>query len=171
MVTLILAILVGLGFIIGITTYASSTAVGTNMVLQSVGQSIYSATYMFFTWLVLMTPLIAVFVPLYFVYNRERIDGKTLLFSGIYGILVLYILVTTGLYNYIVNFFVVNYHASFITLLVGIKEIVLAVWSYMVGFVGFLIDNTIGRLKEEKKEEKQQEEKKHGKERKKKRAK
>jgi len=145
MVGIILAILVGIGLMVGIVTYSQQTATGTNLLLQQLGVTLNTAVYMLFTIIVLFTPIIVVFVPLYIFSNRDKIDTRLLIFAGVYGVMIYYLIITTGVYNYIVDFFTIHYHASFISL-TGIKEMFMAVYSYLVGLWGSITDNELVKI-------------------------
>lgn len=143
MVSLILALLVGLGLMIGIMNYSSQVGTGTNQLLFVLGKALYDATYMFFTYIVLATPLLALILPLYLYYQRDdEITTKALIFSGGYGIAIYYLVLSTGFYQYLTNYFISNYHASFLGVM-GLRELSYLIWSYINGFYGFLIDNKI----------------------------
>jgi len=144
MIGIILALLVGIGLMVGIMNYSSTVGAGTNVMLQQISIAIYKGVYMFFTWIVLLTPLFALVIPIYLAYNRNRLDSKVLIFSGIYGIAIYYILIQSGVYTYIVDYFTTAYHASFITL-TPIREIAMLIWSYLHGLVGYLTDNRLVR--------------------------
>ena len=139
MIGLLLVLLLGIGLIIGISNYSTQVGQGTNVLLYSLGVTIDKSVYMLFTYLILLTPVIALILPVYILRSRNL---KALTFGAIYGIAIFVILGVFGIYNNVFNAFIMNYHASFISIS-GLKAPFLLISSYIQGVYGAIVDSSI----------------------------
>ena len=139
MIGLLLALLLGVGLIIGISNYSTEVGQGTNVLLYSLGITIDKSVYMGFTYIILITPILALILPIYILQSRNL---KVLTFGAIYGVTIFVILGVFGIYSNVFNAFVSNYHASFISIS-GLKAPFLLISSYIQGVYGAVVDSSI----------------------------
>ncbi|MCD6484018.1 MAG: hypothetical protein J7L47_02780, partial [Candidatus Odinarchaeota archaeon] len=93
--------------------------------------------YMLFTYLILLTPVLALILPIYILQSRNL---KILVFGAIYGITIYVLLGIYGMYSSVFDAFIANYHASFIS---AVKTPFIVAGSFIQGVYGAVVDSSI----------------------------
>ena len=139
-VGIILAVLVGIGFIFALPQFFGQTGV-------YVGQAFVEFVSKAMTIVALSIPILTVLAFFYISLQKEKTE--VMVFGAVYGVLVYLLLMYTGLYDVIASRFYASYclyHASIIDALYGVKEALIGFAMFIVGTVTRALDNAVSKI-------------------------
>jgi len=133
-VAIILAIMIGLGFVFALPAFFGQTGV-------YVGQAFIQFVNKMFALIAVALPILTIFVFFYIGIHKEKLEF--VVFSAIYGVMVYLILLYTGIYSMIANKFyaAMCFHSSWLeSAFTKVKDALVWLALFVIGAVNRVID-------------------------------
>jgi len=150
MIGVILAILAGLGLLFGLWgalgQFGITAGTGMGEMFSKIGEGVRQALLLFvdkmFLFFAGILPVATMIVIFYIATKKERVD--IIVFGAVYGILMYYIVLTSGLVEYVTKIFYsafMFYNASWLDMFRPVKEFFVGVGFFIIGMFNRIIDN------------------------------
>lgn len=136
-----LSLIVGVGVAIGLIIYMLNLSNASADAISVIVNTVSSLMIQAFQWFVLLTPLIVIITPIWLLKDRET---KDLLFGGLYGLLILFILNYMGLFGTIYGYFLsTGFNASLIGSLASFASNIYYFVVYLTGVLWSKMDRLV----------------------------
>jgi len=131
-VGIILALFIGLGSFFAISSFAGGLSEG-------ISQFLVTGVSLFFNYLILLTPVFCAVLPLMIISGRTE-KTELLIYGSLYGVVLMFVVIQTGLYEFILNAFTEHYGASVIGTISGY---LMAFLFWLYGAVLWILDYSL----------------------------